>query len=88
MFVLHQFAPSMITNRELVRTDRPELQVVVHVDGQGTPGGKAGTWNLLRQGADPGIAWGWKNFFDEDLPMLTPEQTWGVAPRPDLVTYQ
>ena len=88
MFVLHQFAASMITNRELVRTDRPELQVVVHVDGQGTPGGKVGTWNLLRQGADPGLSWGWKNFFDEDLPMLTPEQTWGVAPRPDLVTYQ
>lgn len=88
MFVLHQFAGSMITNRELVRTDRPELQVVVHVDGQGTPGGKVGTWNLLRQGADPGIAWGWKNFFDEDMPMLTPEQTWAVAPRPDLVTYQ
>lgn len=88
MFVLHQFASSMITNREVVRTDRPELQVVVHVDGQGTPGGKAGTWNLLRQGADPGLAWGWKNFYDEDVPMLTPEQTWGVAPRPDLVTYQ
>ena len=88
MFVLHQFAASMITNREVVRTDRPELQVVVHVDGQGTPGGKAGTWNLLRQGADPGLAWGWKNFYDEDVPMLTPEQTWGVAPRPDLVTYQ
>lgn len=88
MFVLHQFSASMITNRELVRTDRPELQVVVHVDGQGTPGGKAGTWNLLRQGAGPGLAWGWKNFFDEDKPMLTPEQTWAVAPRPDLVTYQ
>ena len=88
MFVLHQFSPSMITNRELVRTDRPELQVVVHVDGQGTPGGKVGTWNLLRQGADPALTWGWKNFFDEDMPMLTPEQTWAVAPRPDLVTYQ
>lgn len=88
IFVLHQFSPSMITNRELVRTDRPELQVVVHVDGQGTPGGKVGTWNLLRQGADPALAWGWKNFFDEDMPMLTPEQTWAVAPRPDLVTYQ
>ncbi len=88
MFVLHQFAASMITNREVIRTDRPELQVVVHVDGQGTPGGKVGTWNLLRQGADPALAWGWKNFFDEDRPMLTPEQTWAVQPRPDLVTYQ
>ncbi len=88
MFVLHQFSPSMIANRQVVRTDRPELQVVIHVDGQGSPGAKVGTWNAIRQGAAPGIAWGWKNFLDEDLPMLTPEQTWAVAPRPDLVTYQ
>ncbi|WP_229052842.1 hypothetical protein [Aeromicrobium sp. Leaf350] len=88
LFVLHQFATSMITDRQLVRSDRPELQVVIHVDGQGSPGAKVGTWNVIRQGAAPSIAWGWKNFVHEDLPMLTPEQTWGVAPRPDLVTYQ
>ncbi|GAA1745501.1 hypothetical protein GCM10009710_26920 [Aeromicrobium alkaliterrae] len=88
LFVLHQFSPLMISNREVVRSDRPELQVVVHVDGQGSPAAKVGTWNQLRAGAAPTIAWGWKNFVDEDLPMLTPEQTWGIAPRPDLVTYQ
>jgi len=88
LFVLHQFTPSMIGRRELVRTDRPELQVVVHVDGHGQPGAKLETWNRIRAGAAPQIAWGWKNFVDEDQPMLTPEQTWGVQPRPDLVTYQ
>lgn len=30
----------------------------------------------------------WKNFYDEDLPMLTPEQTAAVTPVPDLVTYR
>ncbi len=88
LFVLHQFTPTMITDRHLVQTHRPQLQTVIHVDGQGTPGGKTGTWNLVREGADPAIAWGWKNFLHEDLPMLTPEQTWAVVPRPDLVTYQ
>jgi hypothetical protein len=35
------------------------------------------------------MAWGWKNFYDEDLPVLTPEQTMrDVSPQPDLVTYQ
>lgn len=30
----------------------------------------------------------WKNFDDEDFPMLTPEQTTAVTPVPDLVSYQ
>lgn len=87
-FVLHQFTPSMINAREQIRTDRPELATIIHVDGQGAPPDKVGTWNLIRTGAPVGTFWGWKNFLDEDLPMLTPEQTWGVGPRPDLVTYQ
>jgi hypothetical protein len=35
------------------------------------------------------LTWGWKNFYDEDQPMLTPEQTvTQVEPVPDLVSYQ
>lgn len=87
-FVLHQFTMSMITGREEVRTDRPELATIIHVDGQGAPADKVGTWDRVRTGAPAGTFWGWKNFIDEDTPMLTPEQTWEVQPRPDLVTYQ
>ena len=40
-------------------------------------------------GAPAGLWWGWKNFNDEDLPMLTPEQTIDqVSPVPDLISYQ
>lgn len=88
LFVLHQFRTSMIRDRKRLRTDRPELATVIHVDGQGTQGGKQGTWTTLRRDAPDGVAWGWKNFVDEDTPMLTPAQTWAVRPRPDLVTYQ
>lgn len=89
LFVLHQFSTSMIRDRSTLDVGHPELSTVVHVDGQGTPGAKTGTWNTIRQGSPQGVHWGWKNFLDEDEPMLTVPQTWrDVHPRPDLVTYQ
>lgn len=88
LFVLHQFSTSMITDRAKVVTTHPELSTVIHVDGQGSPAAKKSTWATIRRGAPAGVHWGWKNFHDEDEPMLTPRQTWNVRPRPDLVTYQ
>lgn len=87
MLVLHQFAGRMITDRTRLDTSRDELAIVIHVDGQGTQPGKAGTWNTLRADAPP-VHWGWKNFYDEDKPMLDPTQTYAVQPVPDLVSYQ
>lgn len=89
MLVLHQFQLRMLADRALIDTTRPELAVVIHADGQGGQPAKQSTWQTLRQGAPAGVAWGWKNFHDEDTPMLTPEQTMrDVVPAPDLVTYQ
>ncbi|NRG40809.1 hypothetical protein HRK28_07705 [Rathayibacter sp. VKM Ac-2835] len=89
MFVLHQFRLSMLQDRDSIRRDRPELEFLIHVDGQGGQPDKQATWNALHEGAPEGIAWGWKNFYDEDLPMLTPAETMAqVAPLPDLITYQ
>jgi hypothetical protein len=87
MLVLHQFAGRMITDRARLDTTRDELALVIHVDGQGSQPAKAGTWNALRTDAPP-VHWGWKNFFDEDVPMLDPTQTYQVQPVPDLVSYQ
>ncbi|NKY41549.1 hypothetical protein HGA02_19125, partial [Cellulomonas septica] len=87
MLVLHQFSLRMISGREGLDTSHDELATVIHVDGQGSQPAKAGTWATLRAGA-PAVHWGWKNFVDEDRPMLDPAQTYGVQPVPDLVTYQ
>jgi hypothetical protein len=87
MFLLHQFSLRMITERERLDTGHDELATIIHADGQGSQPAKAGTWAALRQGA-PDVHWGWKNFYDEDLPMLDPVQTYSVQPVPDLVTYQ
>jgi hypothetical protein len=87
LFVVHQFSLRMVTHRAALDTSRDELATVIHVDGQGTQPAKAGTWNAIRAGA-PAVHWGWKNFVDEDHPMLSPAQTYRVRPLPDLVTYQ
>ncbi|MCC2307998.1 cell wall-binding repeat-containing protein [Cellulomonas chengniuliangii] len=88
MLVLHQFSLRMISERERLDTSRDELALLIHVDGQGSQPAKAGTWAALRAGAPAGVRWGWKNFIDEDVPMLDPVQTYQVQPVPDLVTYQ
>lgn len=86
--VLHQFRLSMIQDRSALKT-HPELDMLVHVDGQGSQPDKQATWKALHQGAPEGLHWGWKNFYDEDTPMLTPSQTMSeVTPTPSLVTYQ
>jgi hypothetical protein len=89
LLVLHQFRLDMLPGRERVDLSRDELAVMVHADGQGAQPDKQATWAALRAGAPKGLWWGWKNFYDEDLPMLTPEQTAEqVRPQPHLVTYQ
>jgi hypothetical protein len=88
LLVLHQFKLAMIQGRERLDTSRPELAVTIHADGQGTQSAKQETWRVLHQGA-PAVHWGWKNFYDEDQPMLTPAETIAqVSPRPDLISYQ
>ncbi|MGY1814902.1 hypothetical protein [Blastococcus sp. SYSU D00820] len=88
LLVLHQFRLDMLPGRERLDVSRDELAVLIHADGQGSQGDKQATWQALRAGAPP-VTWGWKNFIDEDAPMLTPEQTVSqVQPVPDLVSYQ
>lgn len=86
--VLHQFRSAMVQDRQAL-DEHPELDLLVHVDGQGTQPEKQATWKALHEDAPAGVHWGWKNFLDEDQPMLTPEQTMrDVHPSPALITYQ
>jgi hypothetical protein len=89
MLVLHSFRTFMIENKELLE-DRPELQVVLQMDGDGTEPQKDTTWANLREGFEDAFwAWGWKNFFDEDEPgPPSPESTMAKEPAPVYVSYQ
>ena len=88
LLMVHQFSHEMITNRSEIRTT-PELAVMIHMDGQGRSDLKFNTYDEITRGAlENGWWWGWKNFYDEDFPTLTAEETLTVRPVPYLVSYQ
>ncbi|AUI53514.1 hypothetical protein AC20117_16565 [Arthrobacter crystallopoietes] len=89
VLILHQFQLRMISNREQLETGHDELAVVIHADGHGGPGQKLETWRALRQDLPDDVWMGWKNFYDEDTPMFSPERTYDdVKPAPWFVSYQ
>ena len=89
VLTLHQFRQSMVRDRPRLDTTLDEVQWLVHADGLGTQGDKQATWTALRAGLPEGVWLGWKNFEDEDSPMLTPAQTMAtVHPAPWFVSYQ
>jgi hypothetical protein len=88
LLILHQFTLRMITNRATVDTGRDEVAVLIHADGFGTPAAKYETWRALHGDPPPDVWWGWKNFYDEDRPTLTPAQTVAVEPSPRFISYQ
>ena len=88
MLLLHQFKTYMLEERTRIEVDRPEVTVVTQMDGHGPTSTKLETWNILRPGSPEGMRWGWKNFYDEDSPTLTPAQTLAVEPTPVFVSYQ
>lgn len=88
MVILHQFRTSMIRGREDVNTEHPELALVLHADGHGTPGQKLETWEVLQQDLPEGINMAWKNFYRQDDPMYSPKQTFELDPKPWFVSYQ
>ncbi|MDO5727714.1 MAG: hypothetical protein Q4Q03_07300 [Bowdeniella nasicola] len=88
MVILHQFQIQMLRDRDQVRTGHPQIALLIHADGQGTQGQKQETWQALLKDAPAGVVWGWKNFIDEDEPMLNESQTFQIEPQPHFVSYQ
>jgi hypothetical protein len=88
LLVIHQFRLDMITGDEPLRNDRDEVALLIHMDGQGPTGSKDATWAAVVGAAPKGVPFGWKNFYDEDEPMLTPAQTMIRKPTPLMISYQ
>jgi hypothetical protein len=86
LFVIHQFRPSMLPDRQAILA-RPGLATVFHADGNGVPKDKIYVFNALAFPGPP-FARGFKLFFTQDNPLMTPQQTMALTPSPDLVTYQ
>ena len=62
--------------------------VLIHADGFGSRELKLDSWRSLRSDGAEEFWWGWKNFYDEDTPTMTPAQTLEVEPPPVFISYQ
>lgn len=90
VFLLHQFREFMIQDRETLETP-PELQMIIQMDGQGAVPDKYVTWEVLTRGwEDQPWRWGWKNFYDEDIPGggISPLEFLQLEPEAVYVSYQ
>jgi hypothetical protein len=85
LLVVHQFAPSMITNKNLVRT-RPGVATTITMDGYGTRSNKLSTYQDLVDEAR--VYSGLKLFYRQDLDLLQPSEVLALEPTPALVIYQ
>jgi hypothetical protein len=88
MLLLHQFRLDMLINRENIRTPS-ELAVVIQMDGWGDLPTKHATWGRITAGWEE-FTWryGWKNFFDEDLPTPTADDVHALTPTVVFVSFQ
>jgi hypothetical protein len=86
ILVVHRFTRNMLTNASQIRLD-PRVQVVIDMDGWGTPGSKMGAyrWFVVRH---PVQFTGFKLFYKNDKPMMTPEQVLELYPKPMYIQYQ
>ncbi|HET8672788.1 MAG TPA: hypothetical protein VFL87_04070, partial [Thermoleophilaceae bacterium] len=86
LFVVHQFTPSMIVGKPLVK-HRPGLAITMNIDGFGTPSAKVGKYEQFMSDGTR-FDQGFKVFFHEDTHMLSPQQVLQLQPPPDLVVYE
>ena len=86
VLVVHRFTTKMLTNASKIRRD-PNVQVVIDMDGFGSPALKRSTWRVVVQ-KDPVQYTGFKLFYKNDKPMMTPAQVIALFPSPVYIQYQ
>lgn len=91
VLVVHRFTQGMVKNYDQL-TLRPEVQVVMHMDGWGAPALKKNTYQryVFRE---PVQFTGFKFFYKNDLirpphRMVTPEEVLALTPLPSYIQYQ
>jgi len=85
LFVLHQFRTSMIRDIDSIRA-HPELAMVQHVDGFGTPGQKLATYHAVARPRS--FTMGFKLFYDEDRHRMSARAVHAIRPPVRFVSFQ
>lgn len=90
LLIVHRFTQRMITNYQNIVL-RPEVQVVMHMDGWGPPALKKDTYRRYIQ-REPVQFTGFKLFYKNDLRnnsrLMTPEEIIKLNPSPLYIQYQ
>lgn len=91
LLIVHRFTQAMVTNYKQVKI-RPEVQLVVHMDGWGAPARKINTYRQFIA-KEPIQFTGFKLFYKNDLKetpgrMMTPEELMKLKPAPVYIQYQ
>lgn len=91
ILTVHRFTKKMVTNYKNIKL-RPEVQVVMHMDGWGEPDLKFGTYRYFIQN-EPVQFTGFKLFYKNDIKkaphrLLTPEELLKLTPKPVYIQYQ
>ena len=87
VLVIHQFADGMIQDKEMLRPV-PNVEMVLHADGFGTPSQKFEKYDQLVRD-EPIQYGGFKLFYDQDTPLLSPEEVLDrLEPKPAVLSYQ
>ena len=91
ILVVHRFTQRMVTGYESIEK-RPEVQIVMVMDGWGPPAKKINTYRSFIQ-PEPVQFTGFKLFYKNDLKppsdrLLTPGDLLRLTPRPSYIQYQ
>lgn len=88
ILVVHRFTRRGVTNAQNIRLD-PHVQIIMHMDGFGSPTLKRGTWNAYIR-PEPVQFAGWKQFYKErnDNPRTTLAEIIALRPKVLYVQYQ
>ena len=91
ILVVHRFTQGMVTNYQNIKL-RPEVQIVMDMDGWGAPSLKNNTYEqYIRK--EPVQFTGFKIFYKNDIKpaphrLLTPKEVMQLKPRPIYIQYQ
>lgn len=90
VLVVHRFREDMITNYQAIKLE-PRVQIVIDMDGWGTPSIKRGSYRKFVQQQPVQYA-GFKLFYKNDNKpgsrMMTPTEVLKLKPRPLYIQYQ
>jgi hypothetical protein len=92
ILVVHRFVKPMLTNYKKIKT-RPEVQIVIHMDGWGPPAKKRNSYKLAIVHEPIQFA-GFKVFYGNDTKrvnqprVMSPEEMLTLHPQPIYIQYQ